>query len=344
MERIEVGVLGATGSVGQRLIQLLENHPYFKLTNLAASEKSVGKKYGEVMREKWFVSDKIPEYAKNLVIKECKPNFDCRIVFSALDSSIAAEIEKSFLEKGYIIISNSSNFRMENDIPLIIPEVNAEHIKLVEGKSSFIIKNPNCSATGLVLALAPLHKKFKIKRIFVTTMQALSGAGYPGVSSIDIIDNIIPYISNEEEKIELEPLKILGNFKKGKIEFADIKITAHCNRVNVLDGHLESVSFELEKKVSIEEIKREMINFNPLKDLNLPTSPKQPIIFLDEVNRPQPRLDRDIEKGMSCVVGRLRKCNVLDYKLTILSNNSIRGAAGGALLNAELLYRKGVLK
>ncbi len=344
MNKIKVGILGATGSVGQRFVQLLENHPYFELVSLSASEKNSGKTYYEVMKDKWFISKEIPNYAKNLIIEECKPNSDCKVVFSALDSSVAGEIEKEFAENGYIVISNSRNHRMNQDVPLLIPEVNSEHLELIKNKRGFIVTNPNCSATGLILALAPLHKKFKIKKIFVTTMQALSGAGYPGIASIDIMDNVIPYISGEEEKMESEPLKILGEFEQGKIKFADIKITAHCNRINVSDGHLESVSFELEKKATMEEIKNELNNFNPLKEMNLPSAPEKPIIIKEENNRPQPKHDRNEGNGMSCVIGRIRKCNLLDYKMTILSHNTIRGAAGGAILNAEILYKKGFLK
>ncbi|MFN7181858.1 MAG: aspartate-semialdehyde dehydrogenase, partial [Planctomycetota bacterium] len=336
MGKIKVGILGATGVVGQRFIRLLENHPWFEVVSLSASEKSLGKTYYESVKDRWLVGGSIPNYVRNLIIEECKPNMDCKIVFSALDSSIAGEIEKEFAERGYIVVSNSRNHRMDEDVPLLIPEVNQEHLELIKNKTSFIITNPNCSVTGLILALAPLHKKFRIKKIFVTTMQAISGAGYPGVASLEILDNVIPYIAGEEEKIESEPLKILGKLENGKIKFADIKITAHCNRVNVSDGHLESVSFELEKKAEIEEIEKEIINFNPLKELNLPTAPKYPVILMKENNRPQPKYDRNEGNGMSCTIGRIRKCNILDYKVTILSHNTIRGAAGGAILNAEI--------
>ena len=344
MNKIKVGILGATGAVGQRFVQLLENHPYFEVISLAASEKSANKSYYELMKDKWFVSKEIPEYSKNIIVEECKPKLDCRLVFSALDSNIAGEIETEFADNNYIVSSNSKNHRMDEDVPLLVPEVNSDHLNLIKNKGGFIIANPNCSTIGLVLALAPLHKTFGIKRAFVTTMQALSGAGYPGVSSVDILDNVIPYISGEEEKMESEPLKILGRFENNKIKFSDIKISAHCNRVSVRDGHLEAVSFELNKKASIEEIKNEMINFNPLKNLNLPSAPNHPIVIREENNRPQPKYDKDEGNGMSCVVGRIRNCNILDYKMILLSHNTIRGAAGGAILNAELLYQGGYLK
>ena len=344
MNKIKVGILGATGAVGQRFVQLLENHPYFELTSLAASEKSADKTYYELMKDRWFVSKDIPEYVKKIIVEGCKPNLDCKLVFSALDSSIAGEIEAEFAENDYIVSSNSKNHRMDEDVPLLVPEVNPDHLNLIRNKSGFIVTNPNCSTIGLVLALAPLHKKFGIKKAFVATMQALSGAGYPGVSSLDILDNVVPYILGEEEKMELEPLKILGKFENDKINFSDMRISAHCNRVNVRDGHLETVSFELDKKASIEEIKNEMINFNPLKNLALPSAPKQPIVIRDENNRPQPKHDRDEGNGMSCVVGRIRNCNILDYKMILLSHNTIRGAAGGAILNAELLHQRGFLK
>jgi len=344
MERLKVGILGVTGAVGQRFIELLENHPYFELTSIVASEKNIGKKYSEVMKDKWTTSKEIPNYARELILEKCSPNLNCKIVFSALDSEIAETIEKNFLKSGSIVISNSKNHRMDEEVPLLIPEVNPEHLEIIPKNSKgFIVTNPNCSTTGLILALAPLHKKFKIKKIFVTTMQALSGAGYPGVPSPDILDNVVPYISGEEEKIESESLKILGNIEENKIKFADIKISAHCNRVSVKDGHLKTVSIEFEEKPPLEEIKKELENFNPLKDLNLPSSPESLIKIKEESNRPQPKYDREEGKGMSVTVGRIRKCNLLDYKMIILSHNTIRGAAGGAILNAELLYKKGFL-
>ena len=342
MNKIKVGILGATGSVGQRFVQLLEDHPYFEVTSLAASEKSANKTYYEIMKNKWFVSKEIPDYAKNMVIKECIPTMDCRLVFSALDSTIAGPIETEFMDKGYIVASNSKNHRMDLDVPLLIPEVNHNHLELIKNKQSFIITNPNCSTIGLTLALAPLHKKYTLTKIRVVTMQALSGAGHPGVSSLDILDNVIPYIEGEEKKMIEEPLKIFGNPDGGKINPAIINISAQCNRVHVQDGHLESISFGLKEKVSIEEIKQTLSEFNPLKEFNLPSSPEFPIIVRDE--RPQPRRDRMEGNGMSCVVGGIKEESTLGYEMLILSHNTIRGAAGASILNAELLYKEGLLK
>lgn len=322
MNKIKVGILGATGTVGKKFFQLLNNHSCFELKALAASEKSIGEKYG------------------NLVIEECVPNLDCRLVFSALDSSVAGSIETEFVNEGYIVSTNSSNHRMDPDVPLLIPEVNIEHLDLIRDKDNYIIANPNCSTIGLILALAPLHKKYGLTQVVVTTMQALSGAGNKA-SSLDIQDNILP-ILGEAEKIQTESLKILGTLNNGIIQSAEINISANCYRVNVSDGHLETVSFGLESKVSIEELKHTLSEFNPLMYLNLPSSPKQIIIVKDEI--PQPKYDRMKGNGMSCVVGKIEKCPVLGYKLTLLSHNTRRGAAGGAILNAELLYKEGLIK
>ena len=348
-KKIEVGILGATGAVGQRFVELLENHPWFHVTELAASEKSAGKTYEEAMQGRWKISADIPEYARKMKVKECIPPLKCKLVFSGLDAAVAGDIEGSFAKTGYIVSSNAKNYRMEPDVPLLIPEVNAEHLNLIKIQQKkrnwkgFIITNPNCTTIGMVMALAPIHKKFGVKKVVMTSMQALSGAGYPGVPSMDILDNVIPYIGGEEEKVEAETLKLLGNFAKENVVFPKMKVSAHCNRVNVKDGHTETVSFELTKKAGINEIKKELINYNPLKNLNLPSAPKRPIVYREEADRPQPRLDRDLEKGMAAVVGRLRPCKVLDYKFTVLSHNTIRGAAGCAILNAELLKAKGFL-
>ena len=342
MNKIKVGILGATGAVGQRFVQLLDNHPYFEVTSLAASDKSSGVLYGDLMNKKGFLYGKIPEYSKNIKVEECIPNIDCRLVFSALDSNVAGQIETDFVDAGYIVSTNSKNHRMDDDVPLLIPEVNPDHLSLIKNKSGYIVANPNCSTIGMVLALAPLHKKYGLTKINVVTMQALSGAGYPGVSSMDIIDNVVPYISGEEEKMQTEPIKILGDLKNGRINYAEIDINAQCNRVHVSDGHLESISFGLKNKISIEEIKQTLSEFNPLKDMNLPSSPEQPIIIRDE--RPQPKKNRMEGNGMSCVVGGIKEDSILGYRIIILSHNTIRGAAGGAILNAELLYKKGLIR
>jgi len=349
MGKIKVGILGATGMVGQRFIQLLENHPWFEIIELAASERSAEKPYEEAVYGRWKLETPIPAKAASTVVKECKPDLDCKMVFSALDASIAGPIEEEFARAGYVVSSNSRNHRMDEDVPLLIPEVNADHTASIEQQKKkydgrgYIVTNPNCSTIGLVLAVAPLHKKYGIKKIIVTTMQALSGAGFPGVASLDIIDNVIPFIGGEEGKMESESLKLLGKVEGGKFVFADIKVSASCNRVNVKDGHLESVSIKLEKKPAKDELILTLKEFNPLKELNLPSSPPQPIIVKEDENRPQPRYDRDLGKGMACVVGRIRECPVLDYKFTILSHNTIRGAAGAAILNAEYLKVKELL-
>ncbi|MBE9522161.1 MAG: aspartate-semialdehyde dehydrogenase [Proteobacteria bacterium] len=349
MEKIKVGILGATGMVGQRFIQLLEDHPWFEISELAASERSAGKPYGEAVSGRWKLETTIPDKTASMMVKECKPGLDCKIVFSALDASIAGSVEEDFAKAGYVVSSNSRNHRMDEDVPLLIPEVNAEHTAMIENQrekyngKGYIVTNPNCSTIGLVLALAPLHKKYDIKKLIVTTLQALSGAGFPGVPSLDILDNVIPFIGGEEGKMESESLKLLGTLKGGKFVYADIKISASCNRVSVKDGHLECVSIAMDKKPSIDEIILALKEFNPLKDLNLPSSPPQPIIVKEEENRPQPKYDRDLGKGMSSIVGRIRECPVLDYKFLILSHNTIRGAAGAAILNAEYLKVKGLL-
>lgn len=349
MEKIKVGILGATGMVGQRFIQLLEDHPWFEISELAASERSAKKPYGEAVSGRWKLETPIPDKAASMMVKECKPGLDCRIVFSALDAGIAGSVEEAFAKAGYVVSSNSRNHRMDEDVPLLIPEVNAEHTSIIEHQKKkyngkgYIVTNPNCSTIGLVLALAPLHKKYGINKLVVTTLQALSGAGFPGVPSLDILDNVIPYIGGEEGKMESESLKLLGTLKGGKFVYADIKISASCNRVNVKDGHLECVSIAMDKKTSIDEITFTLKDFNPLKGLNLPSSPPQPILVKEEDNRPQPKYDRDLGKGMASIVGRIRECPVLDYKFLILSHNTIRGAAGAAILNTEYLKVKGML-
>lgn len=349
MEKIKVGILGATGMVGQRFIELLQGHPWFEISELAASERSAAKTYGEAAVGKWKLESPIPESAASMLVKECKPNLDCRIVFSALDAGVAGPIEEEFARAGYMVSSNSKNHRMDEDVPLLIPEVNADHTAIIEQQKKryqgkgYIVTNPNCSTIGLVLALAPLHKRYGITTIMVTTMQALSGAGYPGVASLDIIDNVVPFIGGEEAKVESETLKLLGAMDGNRFRFADIKVSASCNRVNVKDGHLESVSIGMKGKPSVEELIGTLKDFNPLRELQLPFAPPRPIIVRDEENRPQPRYDRDAGKGMSCVVGRIRKCPVLDYKFTVLSHNTVRGAAGAAILNAEYLKVKGLL-
>ena len=344
--KIKVGILGATGSVGQKFIELLYNHPWFEITALAASERSSNKSYIDAAN--WFMPTKCPDYISEMPVQICKPNLDCEIVFSGLDSSVAGEVETEFANAGYIVLSNAKNHRMDVDVPLLVPEINSKHLELINnqeyGKGK-IITNPNCSTIGLVLALKPLIDNFGIDSVHAVTMQALSGAGYPGVASLDIIDNVIPFINGEEGKIETEPLKIFGQYEEGKIKYQDFKISAQCNRVAVTDGHLECVSVSLSQKVSEKEIIKVWQEFTAEpQQLKLPSAPQKPLYYFHEDNYPQPKLHRNLDKGMAASIGRLRKCNIFDYKFNVLSHNTIRGAAGGAILNAELMIKKGYLK
>ena len=344
-QKIPVAVLGATGSVGQRFIQLLENHPWFEVKEVAASERSAGKPYKEAVN--WVQSTPIPESVKNLIVKNCEPGLESRVTFSGLDSSIAGEVETAFASKGYAVISNSKNHRMDKDVPLLVPEINPGHLQLVKYQKyngGLIVTNPNCSTIGMVLALKPLADAFGIELVNVVTMQGLSGAGYPGVSSLDIIDNVIPFIGGEEPKMESEPLKILGEFDPTGIKNIDIKISAQCNRVGVIDGHTECVQVKLKKKASIEEVKKAWINFSaePQK-LKLPFAPENPIYYFEEEKYPQPRIHRNLDKGMAVATGRLREDKLFDYKFIVLSHNTIRGAAGGAILCGELMKAKGII-
>ena len=344
-EKIPVGVLGATGSVGQKFIELLSNHSWFQITELAASEKSAGKLYKDAVN--WILSTPLPEDIANITVQECEPNLKSKLVFSGLDSSVAGGIEDAFAKNGYYVVSNSKNHRMDNDVPLLVPEINPDHLEIIKTQDyngGCIVTNPNCSTIGMVLALKPLLDSFGLDAVNVVTMQALSGAGYPGVSSLDIIDNIIPFISGEEPKLESEPLKIFGTFKENKIINNNVKISAQCNRVAVLDGHMECVQVKLKKKASAEEIKNAWVNFSsePQK-LNLPTAPLKPVYYFEEDKYPQPRIHRNLDKGMAVSVGRLREDPLFDYKFVVLSHNTNRGAAGGALLCAELMKAKGYI-
>jgi len=346
----KVALLGATGAMGQRFVDMLENHPYFDLRVLVASSHRRGKKYGKDVH--WLLGNSVPDYVKDLEIMEFdvktleKENID--IVFSALPSEVAREYEGTLREKGYPVFSNSSAYRMEGDVPIVIPEVNREHIELTkiqkEKYGGFIVTNSNCSTSGLVMALYPL-KKFGIEEVIVTTYQAISGAGYPGVASLDICSNVIPYIKNEEEKIRRESRKILGTYENGKIKSYKMRIIASCARVPVRDGHLESVVVKLREDVPLEKVKESMENLKPLGDL--PTAPKNPIIIRDEDDRPQPLLDACVgsgkSKGMSVVVGRF--ANIEGYlRFYLLVHNTIRGGAGNAILNAEYALKYGYLR
>ena len=350
-QKIKVGVLGATGAVGQRFIQMLQGHPWFELTDLCASHRSAGRRYADACN--WNLRGGMPAHLHDYILKDMTPNVEAQVLFSALPTDVSTEVEMAFAEKGYIVCSNARSYRYEVDVPLLIPEVNPEHLALIDiqkknrGWTGFITTNPNCSTTHLVSALHPLHTRFGVKRLIVTTMQAVSGAGYPGVSSMDIVDNIVPYIGGEEEKMEQkEPQKLLGQFNGESVDYADILISAHCNRVPVRNGHLEAVSVEFEEKPSTEDILAAWKDYHPLAQrLNLPSAPQPPIIYMDAQDRPQPRLDRQAGTvpGMATLVGRLRPDPVFDHKFLVLGHNTVRGAAGGSLLNAELLMAQGYL-
>lgn len=345
-DKIPVAILGATGLVGQRLVQMLDDHPWFVVRMLAASDNSVGKPYGEAAR--WHLPGDMPDYTRGMVVQPCQPNGDTKLIFSALPTDVAGPVENAFADAGCIVSSNASSHRMDPDVPLVISEVNPDHLALVRVQKTrrnggAIVCNANCSTIHLTLALKPLADSFGLKRVIVTTMQALSGAGYPGVASLDIVDNVIPFIGGEEGKLEKEPRKILGRLTGDTIEEAQLRLSASCNRVATRDGHLETVSIEFRNKPSVPELTRALADFcGEPQVLRLPTAPVHPIIVRSEADRPQPVLDRDAERGMATVVGRIRECSVLDYKLVLLGHNTIRGAAGGTLLNAELLVAKGL--
>jgi len=343
-----VGILGATGIVGQRFVQMLEHHPWFEVAWLAASDRSEARAYGEAAR--WRMKTQIPARVAEMRVSPSRPDGAPKIIFAALDAAIASELEPRFADAGCAVVSNSSALRMQSDVPLVIPEVNAEHIKLLEcqawrkNSGGFVVTNPNCSAIGLVLALKPLQEHFGIETVMAVTMQAVSGAGYPGVASLDILGNVIPYIAKEEEKMEEETLKLLGHLNGSKVVPAAFRVSAQCNRVSVEDGHTESVSVKLKKKAAAAEIIEVWNEFrSEPQERKLPSAPEQPIRYVGSADRPQPRFDVDCGKGMTTTVGRLRPCGVLDWKFTVLSHNTIRGAAGAALLNAELLKARGYL-
>jgi len=345
-DRIPVAVLGATGSVGQKFISLLAHHPWFEVKMVAASDKSAGKKYKDAVN--WILNDPLPETIGKLEVKNCIPDKNLRIAFSGLDSSVAGEVEEDFANAGYTVISNSKNHRMDKFVPLLVPEINSDHLQLIKKQNyrkGCIVTNPNCSVIGLVLALKPLIDRFGIEAVNVVTMQAISGAGYPGVSSLDIIDNVIPFIGGgEEDKVENEPNKIFGSISEDGINNLDLRISAQCNRVAVVDGHTECVQIKLKEKAGIEEIIAVWNSFSgEPQEKNLPSAPSKPIYYFHDKNYPQPRIHRNIDKGMAVSIGRLRKDKFFDYKFVILSHNTMRGAAGGALLCAEMMRIKGYI-
>ena len=346
--KISVGILGATGVVGQRFIQMLERHPWFEVAWLAASDRSEGKTYADAA--KWRLKTAIPAAVASMKVSPSTPDGAPKVIFAALDASIAADLEPRFADAGCAVVSNSSALRMQSDVPLVIPEVNGGHIKLIDVQSwrkksgGFVVTNPNCSAIGLVLALAPLQQRFGLETVMAVTMQAVSGAGYPGVASLDILGNVIPFIRNEEEKMEEETRKLLGQLNGSKVIPGAFAMSAQCNRVAVEDGHTESVSVRLKTKARPDEIIAAWSSYrSEPQELKLPSAPEHPVMYLSASDRPQPRFDIDLGAGMTTAVGRLRPCGVLDWKFTVLSHNTIRGAAGAAVLNAELLKARGYL-
>jgi aspartate-semialdehyde dehydrogenase len=347
MQKIEVGILGATGMVGQHFIKFLRNHPWFEVRWVGASERSTAKKYRQATS--WRLDGVLPENVADLMVEDCKPGNAPRLLFSAMDASVATEIERAFAEAGHVVVSNSRNHRMERDVPLLVPEVNPGHLGLLpiqqreRGWKGKIVTNPNCAAVVLTMALAPL-KPFGITRVVVTTMQAVSGAGYPGVASMDILGNVIPFIGGEEEKIEQETQKILGEYQDGHIEPLAARVSAHCNRVPVVDGHMATVSVELAAKPAEADLLAAFRQFTSVpQQRKLPSAPPQPVIYMEQSDRPQPRRDVERERGMAAFIGRLRPCPVLDWKFVALGHNTVRGAAGAAVLNAELMHTEGLL-
>jgi len=347
--KYRVGILGATGTVGQRFIQLLEHHPQFEVTALAASDRSQGKTYAAACA--WRLAGEMPAGVRGMEVRPPEPPLDCELVFSSLPGGVAREAEEAFARAGYAVISNSSALRMDEDVPLLIPEVNHEHLGLLDAQSAqrgfgkgFVVTNPNCSTVMLAMALAPLHARFGVEAVVATTLQALSGAGYPGVASLDITDNVLPHIESEEEKMETETLKILGRLNGGRVEPAPFAVSAQCHRVNVSDGHLAAVRVKLARRAAAGELREAFASFTSLpQELGLHSAPAAPFVVRDEADRPQPRLDRDAGGGMSVTVGRIFPDRVMDYRFVALSHNTIRGAAGAALLNAELLIATGRL-
>ncbi len=348
MNKLRVGVLGATGAVGQRFVQLLDGHPWFELTAVAASERSAGKSYGEACT--WKLDTPMPEAARRLPVAATTPGLECQVVFSALDAAVAGPIEEAFAAAGYAVLSNSRNHRMDEDVPLLVPEINADHAGLIAVQrrrrawKGFIATNPNCSTVTLTLALAPLDRCFGVRAVAVTTLQAISGAGYPGIPSLDILANVVPFIAGEEEKIERETRKILGSLSGEGVSVHPAAVSAQCTRVPVVDGHTESVFVTLASEASAERVVAAFRDFRgPPQELRLPSAPVHPVIVAEEPDRPQPRLDIGREKGMATIVGRVRRCDLMGWKFVALGHNTIRGAAGAAILNAELLKERGLI-
>lgn len=347
-KKIPVGVLGATGAVGQRFVQLLADHPWFEVAEVVASDRSAGKSYRDACT--WRLATPLPEAVASLTVRGLEETLSAPIQFSGLDSSVAGEAETRLAQAGHAVISNSRNHRMAPDVPLLVPEINPGHLDAVAVQRKrtgrgYIVTNPNCSVVGLAMALAPLHRAFGVESCAVATLQALSGAGYPGVASLDATDNVIPYIGGgEEEKIETEPRKILGGYADGAFQPAEIALSASVHRVAVTDGHTMAIFLRLRQKAGAEDCKRVLAAFKgEPQDRELPFAPKAPIHVLDAADRPQPRLDRDRERGMAVSVGRVREDGLFHLKLEALVHNTIRGAAGAAVLNAELIRERGLV-
>jgi len=348
-KKLEVGILGATGMVGQRLVSLLESHPWFEVTWLGASDRSAGKVYAEACN--WRLRDPMPAGARQLMVQDCVPDDKApQLLFASLDGKVAGEVEGAFARAGHAVVSNSSHYRMHPDVPLVIPEVNADHLALIarqrreRGWSGMIVTNPNCTAIGLVMSLRPLATTFGLAQVIMTSMQAVSGAGYPGVPTLDILGNVIPYIGGEEEKVEAETRKLLGILTDGQVEPGDFAVSAHCNRVMVEDGHTETVSVSLRTKASVDDLLAAWRDFRAAPEVReLPSAPRRPIVLREEADRPQPKFDVNAEGGMAAVIGRVRPCPVLEFKYVVLSHNTVRGAAGAAILNGELMKAEGYL-
>lgn len=345
MDKIPVAVLGATGAVGQRLVALLENHPYFEVKRLCASERSSGREYGSAVN--WILPTPLPGKVAAMTVEDCHAASGYPVVFSAMDASVAGPLEEDWALMGSLVATNTKCHRMRADVPLVVPEVNASHLKLARAQAGpgAIVANPNCSTIGLVMALKPLADAFGLEAVHVTTLQAASGAGYPGVPSLDLLDNAVPYIGGEEDKLETEPAKILGSFSQGSIELARFPVSASCHRVAVSDGHLESVSVSLGRTATAQDILAAWDAFSGEELVQrLPSYAPRPLRYRPEPNRPQPRLDRDAGNGMAVTLGRLRPCPVLGWKFELLSHNTVRGAAGGTILLAEACLEYGLVR
>jgi aspartate-semialdehyde dehydrogenase len=347
MRPIEVGILGGTGMVGQHFIRFLEGHPWFRLTWLGASDRSAGKKLKDATA--WRLDGEMPLAASEIIVNESHPGNAPRLLFSAMDASVATDIERAFASAGHFVVSNSRNHRMETDVPLLVPEINPGHLALIpiqqknRGWKGAIITNPNCSTIVLTMALGPLTS-FGIQRVLATTMQAVSGAGYPGVASFDILGNVVPFVGGEEEKMQQETQKILGTYANARVTPLPASVSAHCNRVPVADGHTVAVSVEFSTKPTVQDLLNAFAEYHPIpQQRGLPSAPPMPVIYMPEQDRPQPRRDASREKGMSVFVGRVRECPVLGSKFVACGHNTIRGAAGAAVLNAELMASEGYL-